>query len=61
MLTSGKKRRLRAGNLSPSEVVTIMIQFHQSHYRDSKSYYTEHAKRYLCSVFLNLVSYERFV
>ena len=33
--TSGKKRN-RAGMLHPSEIMTILIHFHQSHYRDFK-------------------------
>ncbi len=33
-LTAGKQRQ-RAGQLCPSEVMTILIHFHQSHYRTS--------------------------
>ncbi|GAC1385320.1 MAG: hypothetical protein NVSMB33_14300 [Ktedonobacteraceae bacterium] len=35
------KQRERAGQLCPSEVMTILIHFHQSHYRTFKAYYTE--------------------
>ena len=28
--------------LSPSEIMTILIHFHQSHYRTFKAYYTEY-------------------
>jgi len=55
------KRRERAGQLSPSEVITILIHFHQSHYRTFKAYYTEHVQVYLTTEFPHLVSYTRFV
>ncbi len=60
-LGSGSKRRHRSGKLSYSEIMTIMIHFHQSRYRNFKSYYTKHVQVYLRSEFPNLVSYERFV
>ena len=60
-LGSGARRRRRAGKLSSSEIMTIMIHFHQSRYRNFKSYYTQHVQVYLRSEFPNLVSYERFV
>jgi hypothetical protein len=44
-LSSGKQRR-RAGNLCLSEIMTILIH-HQSHYRNFRSYYTEHVQPYL--------------
>ncbi len=46
-LGSGSKRRRRAGKLSSSEIMTIMIHFHQSRYRNFKSYYTRHVRVYL--------------
>ena len=55
------KQRERAGQLSPSEVMTILIHFHQSHYRTFKAYYTEHVQVHLSSEFPHLVSYTRFV
>src|SRR2546429_7498303 len=59
-LQSGKQRE-RAGQLCPSEVMTILIHFHQSHYRTFKAYYTEHVQVHLSSEFPHLVSYQRFV
>jgi hypothetical protein len=41
--------------------MTIIIHFHQSHYRDFKAYYTRHVILHLGSEFPNLVSYNRFV
>jgi Transposase DDE domain len=61
LLSDGSKKRLRKGQLSISEIMTIIIYFHQSRYRDFKTYYTEHVCKYLCAEFPNLVTYERFV
>jgi hypothetical protein len=59
-LKAGKQRE-RAGQLCPSEVMTIVIHFHQSHYRTFKAYYTEHVQVHLTREFPHLVSYTRFV
>ena len=59
-LKAGKQRE-RAGQLCPSEVMTILIHFHQSHYRTFKAYYTEHVQVHLTKEFPHLVSYPRFV
>ena len=61
LLAEASKCRRRKGQLRMSEVMTIIIHFHQSHYRDFKAYYTDHVCKYLRSEFPNLVSYERFV
>jgi hypothetical protein len=55
------KQRERAGQLCPSEIMTILIHFHQSHYRTFKAYYTEHVQVHLTGEFPHLVSYQRFV
>lgn len=60
-LEDGSKKRLCRGQLSVSEIMTIIIYFHQSQYRNFKAYYTEHVRQHLRSEFPNLVSYERFV
>jgi hypothetical protein len=59
-LAAGKQRE-RRGHLCPSEVMTILIHFHQSHYRTFKAYYTEHVQMHLTREFPYLVSYTRFV
>ena len=41
-LEDESKKRLRCGQLSISEIMTIIIYFHQSQYRNFKAYYTEH-------------------
>jgi hypothetical protein len=61
LLQDGSKKRHRAGQLSVSEMMTIIIHFHQSHYRDFKTYYTDHVCQHLRKEFPHLVSYERFV
>jgi len=61
LLGDGSKKRLRDGQLSLSEIMTIIIYFHQSHYRNFKHYYLEHVCQQLRSEFPNLVTYERFV
>lgn len=55
------KRRNRKFKLSVSEIVTIVIYFHSSSYRNFKDYYTKHVSQYLRSEFPDLVSYNRFV
>ena len=47
--------------LSASEVMTILIWFHCSHYRNFKHYYQDHVSVHLRSEFPQLVSYTRFV
>jgi len=61
LLQDGSKKRHRCGELSVSEIMTIIIHFHQSHYRDFKAFYSDHVCKHLRSEFPNLVSYERFV
>lgn len=57
--TAGQRRR--QPSLTASEVMTIMIHFHQSSYRHFKAYYTEHVQVHLRRDFPRLVSYNRFV
>jgi hypothetical protein len=60
-LASGSKRRNRARDLRLSEIMTILILFHQSHYRTFKAFYTEHVCTELRGEFPHLVSSTRFV
>ena len=41
--------------------MTILIHFHQSHYRDFKAFYLQHVLPHLHAEFPGLVSYSRFV
>jgi Transposase DDE domain len=61
LVAAGQRHRVRAGKLCMSEVMTILIGFHQSHYRDFKAYYLEDVCEHLRAEFPGLVSYERFV
>lgn len=56
-----QKKRGAQAHLCISEIITILIHFHQSHYRDFKAYYTEYVCQQLRSEFPGLVSYTRFV
>jgi hypothetical protein len=56
-----RQRRQRATALHPSEIMTIAVAFHQSHYRTFKAYYTEQVQGRWRSEFPHLVSYQRFV
>ena len=61
LLGDGNQQRRRAGQLWDSEALTIMIHFHQSHYRTFKAYYQQHVQVYLQAEFPHLISYGRFV
>ena len=61
LLESGEIKRRRACRLSPAEVMTIIIHFHQSHYRDFKNYYLHYVCRQLKPYFPELLSYTRFL
>lgn len=60
-LQDGLQHRRRAGELSSSEIMTILIHFHQSQYRTFKAYYIYHVQGHLRSEFPKLVGYARFV
>jgi transposase len=60
-LESGEKKRQRNRSLTNSEIMTILIAFHQSHYRDFKAYYGEQVSKHWHKEFPGLVSYSRFV
>jgi len=61
LLSAGEMQRQRERSLSVSEIMTILIHFHQSHYRDFKAYYTDYVMERLQKEFPGLVSYTRFV
>ena len=54
-------RKVRATQLSPSEIMTVLIHFHQSHYRSFKACYTEYVLMHRWAEFPAPVSYNRFV
>lgn len=61
LLCAGDRRRDRATALCLSEVMTIIVMFHSSAYRNFKAYYTEHVIKHLGWAFPRLPSYQRFV
>lgn len=61
LISDKPKLRNRSSQMSLSEVMTIVVNFHSSGYRDFKTYYLEHVSRYLREEFPKLVSYNRFV
>jgi hypothetical protein len=60
-VTRGTKQRKRRRELALSEIMTILILFHTSHYRTFKAFYTEYVCVQLRSEFPKLVSYNRVV
>jgi hypothetical protein len=60
-LLSARRPRGRRPGLCMSEIMTILIHFHQSNYRNFKAYYLEYVMTRLCNEFPGLVSYNRFV
>lgn len=61
LLSHEPRQRRRASALCLSEVMTIIVLFHTSSYRNFKSYYTEHVMKHLVWAFPRLPSYNRFV
>ena len=59
--TTPLETRGRPRQLHPSEVMTLLIAFHQSNYRTFKHFYLKHACVYWRTEFPHLVSYSRFV
>lgn len=58
---NGKLLRNRKKSLSQSEIMTIVIYFHASGYRNFKAFYLNHVTTHLRAMFPNLLSYNRFV
>jgi len=61
LLTDGARQRQRASRLTLGEILTILIEFHQSQYRNFKAYYLLHLSRHCRGEFPNLLSYSQFV
>lgn len=57
----GQRRRQRSGQLAMSEIVTILVYFHQLRFRDFKTYYLAYVLGHLQREFPQAVSYQRFV
>lgn len=61
LLTEMPRQRNRHSSLCLSEVMTIIVLFHSSGYRNFKTFYTEYVVKHLRWAFPRLVSYNRFV
>ncbi len=61
LIENGLLKRRRDASFSLSEVMTTLILFHMSHYRDFKTFYIQHVKHYLQADFPGLVSYTRML
>ena len=57
----GQRTRQRSGHLAMSEILTILIYFHQMRFRDFKTYYLAYVLGHLHQEFPQAVSYHRFV
>jgi len=60
-LLGNRSKRGPKATLSASEIMTILIHFHQSGYRHFKGYYQQYVCQHLRAEFPALVSYHRFV
>ena len=56
-----EKMRNKPSGLSESEVITLLILFHQSDYKTLKHFYVDYVSQHLTQAFPTLVSYSRFV
>src|SRR5512143_2565233 len=56
-----ERHRVRGCRLALSEIMTILIHFHQSHYRDFKAYSLFHICQHCADAFPNRLSYNRLV
>ena len=61
LLLYGGIKRVRSKKLCLSEIMTILIAFHQSHYRNFKYFYLNYVKQHWHVAFPGLPSYQRFV
>lgn len=60
LIGDGKRRRNKPGAMALSEVMTIMVMFHLSGFRNLKTFYNGFVCRYLTREFPQLSSYNRF-
>ena len=61
LLEDGTNKRQRAGRMTTREIMTIVVGFHMSHYRDFKNYYLGHVSAFYKDDFPNLLSYTPFL
>jgi hypothetical protein len=61
LLEDGTQKRQREGQMTTSEIMTIVVSFHMSHYRDFKNYYLGYVSHVYKNEFSDLLSYTRFL
>lgn len=61
LIETNIKKRIKPSSLTTSEIMTIVILFHQSCYRNFKTFYIDYVSKHLLKDFPQLVSYNRFV
>ncbi len=61
LLADGRAKRHKPSALALSEVMTILVLFHCSGYRDFKTFYTQSVMKHYAGAFPKLTSYNRFV
>ncbi len=61
LLTNGQNKRDRAFSMSLSEIMTVVVYFHESGYKTFKDYYEKHVLIYMKNDFHHLLSYNRFL
>jgi len=61
LLPAPNAKRQRAVKMSASEIMTIVVLFHLSHYRDFKNFYLDCVQRQMRDCFPKALSYNRFV
>lgn len=61
LISSGQRKRIKPSVMSRSEVMTILMTFHQSGFRNLKMFYTKMVSKYWRKHFPKLLSYNRFV
>jgi hypothetical protein len=60
-IVQGQSKRMRAPRMSHSEMLAILVFYHQSGYRTFKWFYQKHVQVLWRKEFPNLLSYSRFV
>lgn len=56
-ITNREKKRNRPHRMSFSEMISLLVYYHQSGYRTFKWFYQNHVRKYWLSAFPNLLSY----
>lgn len=51
LLADGLRHRQCSSSLCLSEIMTILVLFHSSGYRDLKTFYTQHVQKHLAAAF----------